>query len=284
MTKPPKRHHFIPQMMLRHFTDVDGRLWFWRRDFAKGDVRKTGTGQLFFENDLYTRFLADGSKDVALENFFAAMEGSSASFIGQLADAVRSGKQPALDPGAWNLWDLFFYYHLKRTPGAIKAIGAETGFGDDIKAAAAEIRAIRSEAGQDAAEPSLEEWIAKNAVVLAQAAKPGEALLAQFRTMGLAIYHIDDPQKSFIVGDVPGATATFRVRNGWSRPTLFLPLTWDIAVGQLAGRRVVEMVPVDREQVRRMNVASASRSVVIAGRSEALIASLSRDVPYTGVL
>lgn len=282
MANLPKRHHFIPQMMLRHFADNDGQLWFWRRGFVAGEVRKAGTQQLFVEKDLYTLFLPDGSKDVALEKFFSVMEGNGASFIDQLADAVRTNKQPKLTEGAWDFWDLFFYYQLKRTPGAIRAIGTKMGFDKRIKAAADEVRAIRRDKG-DVDEPGLEGWIAKNTIVHAQAARPGDELLAQFKTMGLAIYRITNSQKSFMVGDVPGAVAKFRIENGWSRPTLFLPLTWDIAVGQLAGRRAVEVVPVDRDQVRRMNVASTAQSAVIAGRSEALIASLSRDVPYVAV-
>jgi hypothetical protein len=48
------------------------------------------------------------------------------------------------------------------------------------------------------------------------------------------------------------------MRNGeWSRAALFVPLTWDIAVGQLQGGRKVEIIAVDRDQVRTMNVASA---------------------------
>ncbi len=51
-SNPAKRHHFIPQMMLRHFADDDGQLWFWRRDFAEDDIRKTATKHLFVEHDL----------------------------------------------------------------------------------------------------------------------------------------------------------------------------------------------------------------------------------------
>jgi len=69
----------------------------------------------------------------------------------------------------------------------------------------------------------------------------------------------------------------------WSHPTLFLPLTWDIAVGQLRNAKKAEIVLVDRDQVRRMNQATTARSSVIAGRSDALISSLSRSVIYRGV-
>lgn len=284
MAVAPKRHHFIPQMMLRHFADDDGQLWFWRRDFEKGDVRKTTTQNLFVEKDLYTRFLPDGTKDVALEEYFARMEAHGAQFIEQIVAAVRNGQRPKLDAGAWEFWDLFFYYHMKRAPGAVEAIAAKTGFHDRIKAAADEIRAIRAERGDHQDEPGLENWIANNARVLAQAAKPGPELQVQLKKMGLAIYRIADPNKSFVLGDVPGATAKFRVGTEWSPPTMFFPLTSDIAVGLLAKSRQVEIVDVDREQARRMNVATAARSRTIAGRSRALLASLSDDVPYSGAI
>lgn len=279
----PKRHHFIPQMMLRHFADDDGQLWFWRRDFERGDVRKTTSQNLFVEKDLYTRFLPDGTKDVTLELFFAGMEAHGARFIAQIADAIQNKEHPKLDAGAWEFWDLFFYYHMKRAPGVIDAIAAHMGFNDRIRVAADEIREIRAARGELEAESGLEDWVAKNAKVLAQAAEPGPELDAQLKRMGLAIYRIVPPDKSFVVGDVPGATAKFQVRRGWSRPTMFFPLTSKIAVGQLAKPRQCEVVDVDRDQVRRMNVAATACSTTIAGPSKALIASLSRDVPYAGV-
>lgn len=279
----PKRHHFIPQMMLRHFADADGQLWFWRRDFGEGDVRKTTTQNLFVEKDLYTLVHPDGARDVALEKFFAELEGVGAKFINRLTDIVRRGGAPALDNSAWDFWNHFFYYHLKRTPGAIAVFAAQMGFEDKIKGTVEKIRAIRRESGRDPNEPGLEEQLARNAVIVAQAAKPSTEVLAAFDQLGLAIYRIVDPSRSFIVGDVPGAMARFRLpEGGMSRETLFLPLTWDIAVGQLASSRRVEVVTIDRDQVRRMNEASTARSMMIAGRSEALIESLAHRVVYTG--
>ena len=99
---PPRRHHFIPQMMLRHFAAADGQLWFWRRDFAEGEVRKASTQNLFVEKDLYTLIEKDGAKDVALETFFSKLEGIGARFIEDLATIVREGSTPTLDAVAWN--------------------------------------------------------------------------------------------------------------------------------------------------------------------------------------
>lgn len=280
----PKRHHFIPQMMLRHFADNDGKLWFWRRDFAKGDARKTNTQNLFVERDLYTFTTPDGTKDFALETFFSQLEGAGAKFISRLADIIRRGETPALDDNAWEFWGQFFYYRLKRTPGAIAFFAQQMNFDEMIDTTYQKVKSVRAATGGDADEQDLREKIRQNAIVTAQRAPPSDEVLALFATLGLAIYKVTDPAKSFIVGDVPGATAKFRTPNRqWSHPTLFLPLTWDIALGQLQGGRKVEIIEVDRDQVRLMNIATTARSCVIAGRSSALINSLSADAPYRGV-
>lgn len=280
----PKRHHFIPQMMLRHFADDDGRLWFWRRAFPKGGARKTATANLFVEKDLYTYVLSDGAKDLRLEDFFARLEGEGGKFINAVARIVRAGETPVLIPPAWAFWDQFFFYHLKRTPGAMAAYSEAMNFDAKLDEAVEEARAQAAVAGGEGEAAGLDAQVRNNARVVAQSIGPSPELLALFETMGLVIYRIADRRKSFVVGDVPGAMAKFRMGDGKvSRPTLFLPLTWDIAVGQLAGGRRVEIVPVDRDQIRLMNIATTERATTIAGRSESLVNSLSSDVIYTGV-
>lgn len=254
--------------MLRHFADVDGQLWFWRRDFKDGIPRKTKTENVFVEKDLYTITATDGTKDVALETFFSRLEGVGAKFISELADIIRKGKTPKLDQSAWEFWGQFFYYHLKRTPGAIAFFAEQMNFDEMIDNTHQKIKAVRAETGGDEGEQGLREKIPQNAIVMAQRAPPSKDVLALFETLGLAIYKVTNPGKSFVVGDVPGATAKFPMPNGqWSHPTLFLPLTWDIAVGQLQGGRKVAIIDVDRDQVRRMNISTTARSCVIAGRS-----------------
>lgn len=270
--------------MLRHFADDDGQLWFWRREFVEGDIRKAKTQNLFVEKDLYTFTATDGTKEVALENFFSSLEGAGANFIRELAEIVRRKETPKLDDSAWQFWEQFFYYHLKRTPGAIAFFAEQMNLDEMIEDTFQKIKAVRVEAGGDADELGLRDKILQNAIVTAQGAPPSKEVLAVFETLGLAIYRVFDPSKSFIVGDVPGAMAKFRLQSGqWSNPTLFLPLTWDIAVGQRQGGKKVEIIDVDGVQIRRMNIATAARSKVIAGRSRALIGSLGAAAPYRGI-
>src|SRR3546814_14946415 len=108
-------------MMRRHLADDDGRLWFWARDLPEGEARNTSTANLFVEKDLYTCVRGDGSKDTALEEFFAQMEGDGAVFINSLAWIVRAGEVPVLTDTAWDFWNRFYFYYLQRTPGPIAA-------------------------------------------------------------------------------------------------------------------------------------------------------------------
>jgi hypothetical protein len=283
--KAPKRHHFIPQMMLRHFTDVNDRLWFWRRESEKGDIRSTSTQNLFVEKDLYTVVLANGGKDVALEKFFSSLESVGAKFISELATIIREGSVPRLDEGAWQFWSDFFYYQLKRSPGFIAAFADRMNFEGRIQNAVKNLEADLRASGEEQSDPSIAVKIRRNAIIVAQRSPPSAEVREAFSKMGLAIYVNRDPKRSFIVGDVPGASVPFRRPDrSWSRRTLFLPLTWDICVGQLDLQKGVEVIEVEPDQVRRMNEASAARSTLFAGRSELLIDSLSRNAGYTGVL
>src|SRR3546814_16395624 len=86
-------------------------------DVCSSDL--TSTANLFVEKDLYAYVRGDGSKDTALEEFFAQMEGDGAVFINSLAWIVRAGEVPVLTDTAWDFWNRFSFYYLKRTPGAI---------------------------------------------------------------------------------------------------------------------------------------------------------------------
>lgn len=281
----PKRHHFIPQMMLRHFADDDGRLWFWRRDFPPGEARNTSTANLFVEKDLYTYVRGDGSKDTALEEFFAQMEGAGAVFINSLAKIVRAGQVPVLTDAAWDFWYRFYFYYLKRTPGAIAAYREAFDFEPMLDDAMVKVKHELRTNGGDEIDPDLGRIMLRNAEVVAQSVPPSPELLEQLKEMGLAVVRIQAKRKSFIIGDVPGAEAPFLRPDGTkSPPMLFLPLTWDIAVALIGGGRRVEVGTVDRDQVRTMNVATAARAMTIAGRSEELVNSLATGVPYSGVV
>ena len=49
-----KRHHYIPRMLLKHFCDADGKLWYGiRRDQI---VVRLSSRKAFVETNLYTSY------------------------------------------------------------------------------------------------------------------------------------------------------------------------------------------------------------------------------------
>jgi hypothetical protein len=271
-------------MILRNFTDDANRLWFWRRDWNRFEAKPTTTENIFVENDLYTVNSSDGTVDVSLELFFSQLEAVSANFFRQLFQIVRSGKIPMFDESSWNFWSHFYYYSMKRTPGFIDSITTRTGFFERIRSdAAADKISYGRDIGGEEFEVSLKR-IADDAIVHAISEPPSEEILSLLGTMGIIVHRIIDPRLSFVVGDIPGAAVTFRGEvNSPPAGSVFFPVSHDLAIGLLSNSRSVEVVAVDRDQVRKMNIATTSRSRMIAGKHPKLIYSLARSAPDKGV-
>lgn len=278
----PQRHHFIPQMILRNFTANDGLLWYRQRGWEEGKVVRAKPNDVFFKRDLYTRLLADGRKDVSVEHLFSKIESVAANFIDQIRLGAHGGKRITLNDGAWNFWYHFYFHLVKRTPSYMNAITEHSEFDVLIDAAVESyVAGHPDEAGQvDLIRGGLE----KNAIVFAQARSPSREIIEAVEQLGLTIFKISDRAKSFIVGDVFGVTA--RIGGPGLLPSgkeMFVPLAHDIAVGTLAAKKRVEVIDLDRDQVRRMNEATAEACEMVAGRSPELLLSLLKATAYKGV-
>lgn len=111
-----------------------------------------------------------------------------------------------------------------------------------------------------------------NARIASRVTPMPHEMLEEFRSLGLAIY-IAPARTSFILGDDMRGDALLSAR--WVQ---FMPIAPDIAAGycNAPGVHLERLTAMD---VRRMNEAMTKQSYLIAGRSEAQIASLSRT-PY----
>ena len=267
----PKRHHFIPQFILRNFTDPNGDLWFWRRDFVPGSVANTSPTNLFVQKHLFSINTKDGQRDDRLERIFSRQESLAKDFITQLIDATRHRKRITLNEAAWSLWANFSYYLMKRSPIQMERTAERLQISKDIDKAIENGRLEGEEASLSTAE------IVHNTLVFTYAMRPAPELLALMMSRGLAIYHVTNSKKSLIIGDVPRAVATIKSTMA-SEPerALFFPLSHDVAVGPLEKGRHVEIFNLTNEDVRNMNLATASISTAFAGRSKELVSSISQ--------
>ncbi len=88
----PKRHHWWPEFQSRYWADASGRLYATRRD---GTSFRPTPDNIGVEGELYTRFGPDGSKDVAIENWFARkIEDPFASIFDSLISFQKVRRRP----------------------------------------------------------------------------------------------------------------------------------------------------------------------------------------------
>ena len=274
--KAPRRHHYIPRMILRNFTNDKGGLHFWRRTFPVGNVRVTTPENLFLEADLYTIVGDEGERDVSLEHGFSKLESAGAVFLRQLLGIVRAGKTPRMADEVWEFLHHFRYYSDKRSAAWHSRFLSEQEFDAVLAEVASQERWTDADRAwmNDLVDV---DRIKRNARIAAQASGPPEELLVEMRSRGLAVY-MAPRNAAFVLGDHPTAMAKVGsvAEDAPGGKISFMPIASDVAIGYCSQAKTVHLEQLTRPQLRTMNEAMARQSVMIAGRSQALVASLSR--------
>ncbi len=274
----PHRHHYVPRMVQRNFTNESGGLHFWQRSLDIGDVRVTKPSNLFVEDNLYTIVDKIGARDHSIEYWFGRLETLAAPFIQQFLNIVRHGMTPIMSRTHWDLWHIYVYHAQKRTVAWHKRFLKREDFLEVLKETASEQQWLdHIRAWETNPEDTLREM--NNARIASQVDPMPHEMLVEFRSRGLVIY-VAPPQTSFILGDDMSGDALVSSRGEIEGPrrVQFMPIAPDVAVGYCDARGV-HLDHLTAADVRRMNEAMAKQSYLTAGRSKAQIASLSR-IPY----
>lgn len=277
----PKRHHFVPQMLLRRFTDANGQLHFYSKDDTKRGVHVRNTKTVFAERHLYTQVDKHGNKDVTVEKDFAAIEDKTNAIIEKIVTAARAGKTPGLSSEEKATWDTFFYYQWKRTPDSLKRSKTLANFDSSLAWAIGEFekryRPLTDAERTDLQDAENKKRLEKSARVKA-IADPGKQIQPVLQSKGLAIVRLTKPNKSFIIGSLPIVKFTLPGRSHLSDPTVevWFPIASDVVVSPApwpgGEERLLPNMPDDH--VRTINEAIFRQSTMIAGRSSALIRSI----------
>lgn len=91
----PKRHHFIPQFILRNFADQEGKLHCY--DKEREGFFSTSPANVFSRKHLYTKD-EGGTKLTHVENGLSQIEGAFNEKIKQIIEAARSERYLELKP------------------------------------------------------------------------------------------------------------------------------------------------------------------------------------------
>ncbi|MGO7754674.1 DUF4238 domain-containing protein [Rhizobium ruizarguesonis] len=275
----PKRHHFVPQMLLRRFCDQTGRLWYYNKKAPHIGVASGAPQALFFEKHFYT-VEENGVRDTSLETYFSQLEGQANTVIEKMCIAARAGRQPRLSIPEKKVWDLFLYFQWKRTPDSISSRMSYADFEESLAESVAEFeqrfRPLTDDERRRILSESGKKRLRENARVKATG-DPGTVVQDVLSNMGIAIAVVRRPNKSFVIGSktVVKLTSPGETRLGEPGVEVWLPIASDVAVcvTPKSGQEVVLTLD-DERWLRSFNIAIHRESTVIAGRSEALIQSL----------
>ena len=76
-----KRHHYIPQFILKNFLDNKGQVFYW--DIEKEVLEKRNPRSIFMNFDMYRDEVNHKDKPTSIESSLAIFEGEIATLIRQ---------------------------------------------------------------------------------------------------------------------------------------------------------------------------------------------------------
>lgn len=275
---PPKRHHYVPQMLLNGFTDPEGWLHWCRLGGNDKSVRRARPLELFQKKHLYSVISKAGDKDLRIERELSQIEGDAGQVVKRIAESVRAGRVPDLTPAEKHIWYNFFLLQWRRTPEAQQSAASDVDMLAMFDETIAELRAAFPERGAEIDALDTPDGRAR-AVRNARAESVlglNEEVVEVLQRRDISILRVERPNKSFIVGSRPVVKLSVAGQSNLANPIveMWLPIASDIAVGVGDATGQTNLYPANDHAVRRLNILTAMQSQVIAARSPELIRSV----------
>ncbi len=281
----PKRQHYVPKMLLRNFTDENGWLYVFDRRVPTIVVRRSKPEKTFLEKDFYTRYTYEqADKSYSIEHELARMEAVAARVVRKIVTSARAGSKPDLTQQEKDDWDAYLCSQMTRIP--------------EVRPSDEELDRLRLQLAEDILKQR--EWSPtairnvkhvvndaqmvsqNNQNIKASLAVPKDArLLDVIRGKGIRIARIRRASRRFIIGSKPIVKFTPPGHTHLADPAVdaWLPISHDVAVTPASKPGKEEIVEITNNQfVRWLNNAILNQSVTIAGRSEVLVKSLTKNI------
>lgn len=273
-----KSHHFVPQLLLKNFTDANGRLWCCRKGMAS--VTDRVPREVYFRNHFHTEIGPDGTKDTSLEDEFSRLESASGPVIQKFLENARLGKYPRLSSEERSVWDSFLYAQWKRTPLSVAQRYIDTEFEKNRDMA---VRNFKEEFRE--LKPEEEKWLAdsdvqkrvKQSVRVDSLRRYPDYIRRFIAELGVGIGVLEKPSKAFVIGSSPVVRIVTAESQMLGSPGvgLYLPIASDVVVCTLAKGQSSGIATITKDSwVRDFNLLQYNQSDEIASRSEKLTRSI----------
>ena len=226
----------------------------------------------------------DGGKSYSIEHDLSRLEGSASVVVKRVLDAAHAGKIPILSPYEKYDWDSYLCSQMTRTPD-VRPSDQEL---DELRRQLAG-NILRSRTWSSTAISNVKHVVSdpemvsqSNQNIRASLAIPKDSrILDVISGKGIRIAWIKKPNKSFVIGSKPIVKVTSEGRTNLADPAVFawLPVAYDVAVTPALTAGRVELVEItDNRFIRWLNEATLDQSTAIAGRSRALVESLTKKL------
>ena len=274
----PRRQHYVPIMLLKHFTDESGWLHVYGRQFATNEVLSMKPKQAFVMKHLHTTYDMEGRKDYSNERILSRIEGAADSVVKRMISAARRFECPCLTHHEKDVWTRFFTYQWFRSPDLYPPSNIEDEmFEEAVREFFKEDTERIDRVLSDDALPNMIKHNAKAGMALSGDQSSAYKIVEESQ---IRIAVIRNPRRSFVIGSNSLAKIIPRGFASLSRPDGYqwLPIAHDIAVTFASlpdQRESIEIA--DGQFVRTINKATFRQSMQIAGRSRELVASLAKS-------
>lgn len=275
----PKRHHFVPKMILNDFVDPEGWLYWCRHRDDSGKVQRGRPTELFHKNHLYSTLSESGAKDPAMEQALGILESAAFGVIQAILEAARRGTVPALCHAQKQLWYTFFLMQWRRTPENQLSCTSDDAASRMIDGILDELRLVAPNRLDEIARfatPESKARTIRNVRVQSLLGFRAE-VMGVLERRGIAILRITRPGKQFIIGSRPVIKLTRPGQTDLNDPNveMWLPISADVVVGAGQGDGGICLIDIDDDRmIRHLNRSIASQSAMIASGSAALVRSI----------
>jgi hypothetical protein len=280
--KPPKRHHFVPQMLLNRFADEEGLIAFFDKSRPENGVQITRPKNLLVRQHLYSKTNRDGSRDGTLEAYYSELESEAHVVFSKIIEAVQLRTIPDINSAEKNTWAKFLYEQWRRVPDFHEQIMPLSAFATRMQEGIAEYEAkyqrtlTDQEKERFAGDAALRTY-RQNARVIALTRKSPNVMKA----ISDKALHFGRTasQRSFIIGSNPVMKIIARgTSTELHNPDveIWLPIHSNVMVVSAGIGGGSTLVALHMDRIRGFNEAVAKKSTIFAGRSRELIASLAQ--------
>ncbi|MCY4437348.1 MAG: DUF4238 domain-containing protein [Chloroflexi bacterium] len=271
----PKRHHYIPRMLLKHFVDERGNLYCFDRDSRDRCVTRRNPKTLFTFRHLYSFHKLDGERDYSTEeDFLRAIENKASPIVEKIVCNARKAELSYLTPDENSVWVEFFFTLWKRLPALRDSSASSQLRSEQNQQWYREIKGIADGEAIDFYE--MEEFLKQEAWprAIPETNELMETrILPTLRRMSLCVVIVEKEQSGFVIGSNPIVKALPHLDLDHPEVEIWTPLAHDVAVVFRHGRPD-ELYYATDEFIQRLNERVFEQSKEIAGRSREQIKSL----------